>query len=423
MTRVDLVRKIREAALSEGLRSGIDKALVRKWEVNGVTPNATSQRYIAAALGLPAAAAEWRNWPRWLPDGSGDVVPLGPTSTVPALREALRATMDRTRRKLLTAVSATALLSLASSWATADAAPQSQTVASGPVDDELLSMLEDHSARLTCLATEQRQHTAPLLDAHLSTVTNLLAERQYTPAHARRLHALAAGLSQTVAWHRFDLGLYTEATRYWVGGLHSAHAVADHDMGAALLSDLAYQASWRRDPATAAGILERALTRAVHPAAQSLLQLRLARALAAQGERRPTMRALAAAEHLLGKASESPTPAWCSWMSDADLAVDSGQCLIDLGDTRRAHTLIREGQNLLPTSRDKTRGVFLAYQASSHLELREPELAAATALESLTLARRIGAPRCINLVQDLIPRFKPFRAAQGVPELLAKAAA
>ncbi|CAM5534613.1 hypothetical protein STENM327S_04624 [Streptomyces tendae] len=47
------------------------------------------------------------------------------------------------------------------------------------------------------------------------------------------------------------------AVRSWVrpgsaGDSHSAHAGADHDMGAALLSDLAYQASWRNDPRTAA---------------------------------------------------------------------------------------------------------------------------------------------------------------------------
>ncbi|MGW7327627.1 hypothetical protein ACWGIU_03185 [Streptomyces sp. NPDC054840] len=106
------------------------------------------------------------------------VIPLGPTSTVPALREALRTTMDRNRRNLLTAVvSGTALLSLAGSWATSDASARHQPVAGKPVDDELLSLLEDHSTQLTRMATEQRQHTAPLLDAHLTTVINVLEGR------------------------------------------------------------------------------------------------------------------------------------------------------------------------------------------------------------------------------------------------------
>ncbi|WP_199830467.1 hypothetical protein [Streptomyces sp. MMG1533] len=103
--------------------------------------------------------------------------------------------------------------------------------------------------------------------------------------------------------------------------------------------------------------------------------------------------------------------------------MDSGQALLDLGDTGRAHQLITEGERLLPSARDKTRGVFLAYRAASYLDLKEPEPAAAAATQSLLLARRIGAPRCISLVDDMLPRFQPYRDAQGVPELLQLATA
>ncbi|MFJ2218354.1 hypothetical protein ACIQVO_40025 [Streptomyces sp. NPDC101062] len=151
--------------------------------------------------------------------------------------------------------------------------------------------------------------------------------------------------------------------------------------------------------------------------------MRLARALAPLGEKQPVLRSLAAAEHLLGSSSGRFLPTWCAWFSEADFAVDSGQALLDLGDTRRAHQLIGEGQASLPHSRAKTRGVFLAYQAASHLALKEPELAAHTADQALQLARRIGAPRCERLVQDLVPGFQPYRTAAGVTELLALAAA
>ncbi|MFF1631584.1 hypothetical protein [Streptomyces sp. NPDC058272] len=43
----------------------------------------------------------------------------------------------------------------------------------------------------------------------------------------------------------------------------------------------------------------------------------------------------------------------------------SGQALLDLGDTGRAHRLVTEGEGLLSAARD---GVFLAYQAPSHLD-------------------------------------------------------
>ncbi|MEU1500528.1 XRE family transcriptional regulator [Streptomyces sp. NPDC005732] len=382
-------------------------------------PSEESQLYIAEALGLPAEAVRSDGWPGWIPLTTSGVVALGPFSTVPALREALRTAMER--RTFLT-ISASALTVLAAQWAESGAGPLTPARDGRPIGDEFVALLEDTSRHLAALPTEQRQHTAALLDAHLSTVTDLLEHGRYTPAVGLRLHTLAASLAQTVAWHRFDLGHHTTASQYWVAGLHSAHAAADPDMGAGILGDLAYQAAWRHDHPTAAVILTRALTRARHPAARSLLHLRLARTLAAQGEQRPALRAIAAAEHHLSDA-RADRPAWCAWMSEADLAVDTGQALLDLGDTTRAHQLIAEGEHLLPAARDKTRGVFLAYRASSYLTAKEPAAAAAAATESLLLAQRIGAPRCVTLVRDLLPRFQPYRQEQGVPELLELAAA
>lgn len=428
LNRVVFADAIRAVAQRHGLRSGADKQRVRKWEVDGVVPDATSQYYIAEALGIPVEVVDPPSWPHWLPGVGGMVIPLGHVSPAPALREALRTTMERSRRSrrtFLTAISGSALVALASTWASTETWALTGEPAPGgkAVGEELVTLLEETSARLTVQATEQRQHTVGLIDALLTTVTDLIEGGRYNRRVKLRLHALAANLAQTVGWHRFDLGLHAEASQYWIAGLHSAHTGSDRDMGAALLGDLAYQASWRDDPRTAAGILERALSGTRHPTARSLLQLRLARALAAQGERRATIRALTAAEHLLDISSGEPVPAWCVWMSSADVAVDSGQALHDLGDTRRAHHLIREGQQLLPPSRAKTHGVFLTYQARSHLDLHEPERAAAAALEALQVAQRIGAPRCVDLVRELVPSFKAYPGAQGVGELLDQVAA
>lgn len=419
MTRVDLVRLMHEEARRRGLRTGVDKQRIRKWEVNNVIPDRDSQTYIAAALGIPASVIDAGTWPDWLHGTSSGVIPLGPYSTVPALREALGTAMER---RIFLSVSGAALTALAASWATGDTRALREAPSGQPVGDELVAMLEESSAGLNALPTEQRQHIPALLHAHLATVTNLLENGRYPQRVGLRLHALAAALAQTVAWHRFDTADHPAAARFWVAGLHSAHAGGDRDMGAALLGDLAYQAAWRREHVTAVGILEHAISRTDHPAARSLLNLRLARTHAAQGERRAALQCLNAAEWLLDAASGGERPAWCAWLSEADLAVDSGQTLLDLGDTARAHRLIGEGQALLPAARAKTYGVFLAYQAESHLNLREPELAAVAARESLQLARRIGAPRCVQLVQDLVPAFRTYRDAEGVPELLQLAA-
>lgn len=421
MTIKEFVTGIRAAAARRGLRSGTDEARVRKWQ-RGVEPNAESQMYIAEALGWPADVVRADDWPNWLPLTADGVVPLGPHSSVPALREAQRTAMER--RTLLT-ISGAALSALAADWAHGPTAALAQVHDGKPIGEDFIVFLENTTRELASLDTEQRQHTAVLLDSYLSTVTDLLTRGRYTPALGLRLHTLAASLSQTVAWHRFDLGRHTHASQNWIAGLHNAYAAGDHDMGAGLLGDLAYQAAWRNDHTTAASILNHALTRAQNPAARCLLQLRLARTLAArdgQNERRAVLRALAAAEKHLNDAG-TDRPAWCAWVSEADLAVDSGQALLDLGDIGRAHQLITEGERLLPAARDKTRGVFLTYRAASYLDQKEPEPAAAAATQSLLLARRIGAPRCVKLVDDLLPRFQPYRQAQGVQEFLQLAAA
>ncbi|MEU0100395.1 XRE family transcriptional regulator [Streptomyces sp. NPDC006267] len=427
LTGVDLAREIRAAARRRGLRSGVDKQRVWKWEVEGVKPDSASQTYIAEALGLPAHVVDPQNWPHWLPGATAGVVELGPASTVPALREAFQATMDHTRRRIVvSAVSSTALLALAGTWAQPGSTAAAHHEAhddTSLVDGDEIDRLEQATALFTSQATENRMRTISVLEALLQSVTDLLEERRHGARGMARLHALAARLASEVGWHRFDVSRHEEAARYWIGGLHSTHELGDIDAGAGLLSDLAYQASWRNRPKTAADLLRRALSRARHPVAQSLLQLRLARALAVLGDRQGTMRALAAADRLLSMPAADPVPSWCSWHSTADLAVDSGQALLDLGDTRRAHQLIRDGQAELPASRVKTLGVFTTYRAKSYLELREPERAAAAATEALDLALRIGAPRCVALVRDLTPRFAEFPTAQGVPELLARAAA
>ncbi|WP_285740879.1 hypothetical protein [Kitasatospora phosalacinea] len=60
-------------------------------------------------------------------------------------------------------------------------------------------------------------------------------------------------------------------------------------------------------------------------------------------------------------------------MSPADLAVDSGQCLLDLGRPAEASTRIAEGMALLPGTHDKTCGIFLTYQAKAFLQSSDTE--------------------------------------------------
>lgn len=412
-TQPELARRVRRAALRRGLRSGVDRQRIWNWENNRATPDADSQMLLADVFEIDQHLVAALNWPHWLP-GRDSSIPLGPNSTVPALREALQTSMDR--RTFLT-YSSTALVGLAHQWAATEPQALAAALDGKPVDAEIVDWLETTGQKLTSFVTEQRQHTRTLLDAHLTTVTDLIDSGNYTHHVGQRLHTLAARMSSTVGWHRFDQGKHAAAGRFWHGALHSAHASGDRDLGAGIMSDLAYQATWLKDPKTAAQILDSAVLRTEHPTARSLLHLRLARAQAALGEAHACRRSLATAEQELARTTGAP-PAWCSWMSPADLLVDSGQCLLDLDERERARGLLEEGTALLPGARDKTRAVFLSYEAGSFLRAGEADQAAAAAMQSLTLATKIGAPRCVALVRDLAPEFKKYAGADGVNNLL-----
>ncbi|MGX4733635.1 helix-turn-helix transcriptional regulator [Kitasatospora griseola] len=414
----DLAARIHHAARNrpEGLRSGTDKAAVSKWENGRKTPSIESQLLMAEAFDVPAGDLEAFEWPHWLP-GQDQPTPLGSAFTVHALRDAQRAAMDHRRRTFMT-FSALALAGLSAQWAALEPDRLTTAMNGKHVDGELVDWMEDTSAKLTALPTEQRQHTAKLMDAQLETVADLLEQGRYSEPIGRRLHLLAASLAGTCGWHRFDQGRHYAAGKLWNAALTNAHAARDRDLGAGILSDFAYQSVWLAQPDAAVEPLSQALIHTRHPTARSLLHLRRARAHAALGAAADCHRDLAAAEAALLTDSPDPAPDWCRWMSTADLAVDSGQCMLDLGRTNEAHARINQGVSLLPRSRDKTRGIFLTYEARSLLQAREVEQAVIVANQSLDLATRIGAERCVTLVRELAPAFKHYRQVDGVLDLM-----
>ncbi|MGQ4390122.1 XRE family transcriptional regulator [Streptomyces sp. SAS_270] len=410
-----LAEGIKEAARRRDRRAGTTKQQVSVWERPGArAPDPWYQLLIADVFGIDSDLVTPLGWPYWLP-GNEAPVPLGTGATVTALREAQRRTMLN-RRTLLGLAPAT-LAALAQQWATLDPALAASAANGQTVAPEFVTWLETSVQHLTTMATADRQHTAQLLDSYYDTVVGLLENARYDEATGTRLHVLASALGQTIGWHRFDHEHHTAAGHYWSAALHAAHQAGDTDRGAGVLADLAYQSIWLGQAAPAIDVLDYALKRTQDPTARSLLHLRKARALAMNGEPRACRRALDAAEHALNTGTATP-PAWCSWMSPADLAVDSGRCLIDLGETRPALNQITQGVALLPISRNKSRVVFLAYEAESLLDQSEIDHSASTAHEALTLAQQIGASRCVRQISDLAPRFTPHRQVPGVEQLL-----
>jgi hypothetical protein len=81
-----------------------------------------------------------------------------------------------------------------------------------------------------------------LVRAHLRYVLSLLDQRRYPDSVGRRLHATAGELMRLAGWLSFDSGHHPQAQRYWVAGLHAAHATGDRALGANVVGSMSLQA-------------------------------------------------------------------------------------------------------------------------------------------------------------------------------------
>lgn len=415
----DLARRLALAAEHRGMILHPGRDRIYKWEHHRATPGDDYQMLLADVLGIDQFDVARLGWPWWLP--AYDIAhPFTARGTRAALTEVLVALEHPDRRAFL-ALTMGALAGLAHDWATIDPERLAGALHGRRVDATLLAWLETRTDELRALTNTNAPECTALVHALLKTSIQLIRTSAYDEPTGRRLLQVAGSAAQCAGWLHFDQGEHAGSQRHWRGALHAAHSAADRDLGAGVLSDLAYAATWLQQPVTAVTILEHARSRTRSPAARSLLDVRRARALAVLGDHHATGRALAAAERELDRARPTTTPAWVSWMSPADLRVDGGRCWLDLGRPDRAEAALAEGIGLLDPARVRTRSVVLAYRAESALARHDLPAAAADAREALDTARGTQATRCINLVDTTIDQFAPHRSHPAVAGLYAHA--
>ncbi|MFI6689058.1 XRE family transcriptional regulator [Streptomyces sp. NPDC050485] len=421
MSMDELALRLALAACRRGLiyRPGRDR--IYKWESSRVdAPSGDYQMLLADVFGVDHDDVVRHGWPWWLP-AYETPHPFTADGSRAALLEVLVALEHPDRRAFL-AFTTGALVTTACDWATIEPERLTGALHGRRVDATLLAWLETRTDELRALTNTAAPECTDLIDALLKTTIRLINTGVYDAPSGRRLHQVAASAAQCAGWLHFDQGEHTHAVRHWIGALHAAHAADNRDLGAGILSDMAYAANWLNQPSTAVDILEHARTRTHSAAARSLLDLRRARALAALGDDHNTGRALHSAEHELDRARPGHAPAWVSWMSPADLAIDAGRCWLDLGKHQRAETALTEGLQLLDPARGRTRSVMLAYRAEGALARHDLPTATSIAREALTTARATQAARCIQLADTTLERFAPHRAHPAVADLYAYAA-
>ncbi|MFF7586745.1 XRE family transcriptional regulator [Kitasatospora purpeofusca] len=358
-------------------------------------PNWESQILLADAFDVPEAMLVTHPWPNWLPDPDAE-----------------EASVSLNRRNFIVVTGmAAALPALA-------ATPASATERPALVGTETVQYLQTAVLPLTTMPTVERQHVVPLLDSSLATVAGLLKNARYDTRTGVGLNQLAALLAQTCGWTRFDIGQQDQAGALWNQALAHAKAAGDRDMISSVIADFAYQGLWTGNAGESVLLLEGALARPMHATVRSLLHLRKARAHAALGEAASSRHHLAKSEAELARTSVGEPPNWAAWMSEADVEIDGGRCLIDLGEQAPGMKRIDRGLSLLTKPRSKTYAVFQTYRAEALVHEGQVEEAAAVLSSALGTARQIGATRCIDQVAQISDRLRGHLTVNGVEELL-----
>ncbi|MER8073839.1 XRE family transcriptional regulator, partial [Streptomyces sp. NPDC094034] len=251
------------AAQRRSLRIAADRGRIYRWEHRRVgAPSDLYQELLADVLGIDSARWRTMAWPWWLPayDRPFPFSPVG----VRAAHTELLVDLDQPDRRTFLVLAAGSLVGMATEWARVEPERLVGALAGRRVDGSLLTWLESSVERLPGLANTSPQECADLLGAAMRVTINLLDSARYDEPTGRRLRTVLAQAAQSAAWLHFDQGRHASAQRHWRTALHSAHSADDRDLGAGVLSDLAYSATWLGHPSEAVEILAHARTRTRH---------------------------------------------------------------------------------------------------------------------------------------------------------------
>jgi hypothetical protein len=377
---------------------------VWRWE-HGVTPEPAAQCALADEVGVPHQVLHTHPWPRWL-------LLVDPAEPVDQPWTALtaRRTLDRVVESAGVDRRCFLILSgpgLAVAWAHAEP-EQFAALAAGRVTDDTVTRLQARVEQLWHLDDELGGGAC--LDAgvaDLRLVTALIRQRSYTPAVAVRLYSLAAALARFCGFAAFDAGRDAAGQRFWHAALRAAAAAGDTDQGVYVLSNLALQAVYAQDGATAIGLLDVARRR-VDPAARTVLAMLdcwAARAHAVLGETTTAARLLNRADDLWLQRHPGDDPGWVYWMPQPSLTAEAGTALLDIGDLPAAQRCLSAGLATLDAGAVRDRSLYLVRVAQAQLRSGHLDAAAATTRQVIEAAAAVNSMRVYTRIGDMLDEF------------------
>ncbi|MFH8993247.1 transcriptional regulator [Streptomyces sp. NPDC017940] len=263
-----------------------------------------------------------------------------------------------------------------------------------------MDVLQGGGSGRLILAEYMNQHVFPLL------------RRTNTEAVRRALCEAAAEQTYLLGWMAYDSGEHGTAQRYLIQSLRLAEESRNAALGAHVLAGMADQSTLLGNPEEGRRLAQAGragLGKRTSPACLADLWALEARALSKLGDKAEATHAVVQSEAASERIRPEEEQEWAAFIDPAYLHGEHANTFRDLGNAETAEQHARRSIEHARAQKRARRGAMSqAALAASYLQRKDLDAAYSAGIRTLKLSKQVKSTRCIEAVQDLQRRMKPF---------------
>ena len=263
--------------------------------------------------------------------------------------------------------------------------------------------------------------TFPVYSAEVDFTQRLLRDSSHATDIGQQLRVLLAEQQQQAGWAAFDAGQHALAQQLYNDSRTAAEEADAFDLAGNALAYSAYQQTATSQSGTALATTSYEVARPVAtPKVNALLLERKAWAHATAGEPQEADRALNLAREALNIRDDRPEPDWVFWVDEAEIDIMAGRCWTELRRPLRAVPVLDRVLRAFDDTHARDKSLYLTWLATSYLQAREVQEAAATLTRAVDLAAGVSSVRPVARIMAVARQLARYRTTPAVAELLAR---
>ena len=226
-------------------------------------------------------------------------------------------------------------------------------------------------------------------------------DRRYLESERRAVLGAASEVAQLLGWTAYDSGRHGVAQRYFTQALRLAEEARDRLLGGAILANMSHQANYlgrHSDAVHLARAAQSAVLASPVATVSSMFLSMEARALAASGNSKESVRAIRRAEEKFEARDVESDPDWIGYFDRSELAGEAVHCFRDLGHIKEARAFGQEAYSADAPVR--TQAFIGVVNASVALKDGQLDEAAGLISKTMDLAAPVESRRYLQYLRD-----------------------